>query len=545
MGYIRAFVATSLLGGLAVAQSSPSLPATHLKPKTVTAFKNGLAFVIRQGQAESQGGSGYLTRVPPAALGTLWVAPLDANVTLDELVATRISATYRAETRSATSIGDLLRANVGKRATLLLASGKEVSGVIRAFGPGSPTASALLYLEGDAANPGYTPFQPGDVKQVAFYELPASAVQTLQPEGDATEGKQLALRFRVKGATGPVNLTMGYLQSGLGWTPAYRITLEDDKTATIAMQALMINDAEDIENAEVFFVVGFPNFAFSRVLSPLALQQSLAAFLSSLARLPISGGENALSNAVLSQRAAPYRPEAADDAGTINGLLEGAAQSEEDLFLYGRQNVTLAKGERGAYNVFSGRVGYEHVYEWEIPAAPPVTVDSRRVTAPTETEPEKIWHTLRLTNSLKFPWTTAPALAMSADNKPLAQETLLYTPVGATTSLRLTLATDIRAQQSEQEAERKNDAVMINRSAYSAVAVNGALTLRNYKSKEVRLVVRKSVIGEVLSASHNGKAERTAEAVQSVNPISKIAWDFSLKAGETVTLTYRYKVLVN
>lgn len=540
MGFIRAFAVAFLLGGLAAAQTTPpsSLPATHLKPKTVAAFKNGLAFFIRHGPAAVQNGGGYLTRVPPSTLGTLWVAPLDPNVTLDELVATRIPATYRAETRSAASIADLLRANVGKRATLLLTSGKEVSGVIRAFGTGSPTADALLYLEGDGANPSYTPFQPGDVKQVAFYEPPTNVVQTFQPEGDAADGKQPALRFRVKGATGPVNLTMGYLQGGFGWTPAYRIVLEDDKTATIAMQAVVINDAEDIENAELFFVVGFPNFTFARVLSPLALQQSLAAFLSSLTNLPMSGGENALSNAVMAQRAAPYRSEPDDDGGPIGGLMEGAAQSEEDLFLYGRQNVTLAKGERGAYGVFSGRVGYEHVYEWDVSDAAPTTRYGGR-------GGPQIWHTLRLTNSLKLPWTSAPALVMSADNKPLAQETLLYTPAGATTSLRLTLATDIRAQQSEQEAERKNDAVTINRSAYSIVTVNGALTLRNYKSKDVRLIVRKSVVGEVLSASQNGKAERTAEAVQSVNPVSKIMWDFPLKAGETVTLTYRYKVLVD
>ncbi len=540
---MRAFLAlviASLLVTPATAQTPP-LPTTRMKPTTVAAFKNGLAFFVCQGQAETIQEAGYLTHIPPAALGTLWVAPTQTDLTLDELLATEIPAGQITEVRPVASTSDLLRANLGKRVLLTLDHGKEISGVVRAFGP-SPAAP--LYLEtGEGSGRTYLVFREQDVKQVVFYDLPASQLEVPRlPEGTSS-GKQPVLRFRAKGASGPVRLSMGYLRGGFGWTPAYRIVLEDDKTAAIAMQAVVINDAEDLEQADVFFVVGFPNFTFARVVSPLSLQQSLASFLSSLTSRQVGENENVMSNAIMVQRPAGYRPSpSADDDSAIGGAIEGAAQSEEDLFLYGRQNVTLARGERAAYQVFSGRVSYEHLYEWEATDTPPVVAYRPRPTPRDPTEP--VWHVIRLSNTLKLPWTTAPALVLSGQ-QPLAQEILDYTPAGAATNLRLTVATDIRTQRQEQEIKRENDAVTINRTTYSVVTVQGTLKLRNYKSKDVQMVVRREIAGEVLTATPNAKVERTTEAIQTVNPNSKLTWEFPLKAGEEVTLTYRYKVLVN
>jgi len=39
----------------------------------------------------------------------------------------------------------------------------------------------------------------------------------------------------------------------LGWTPSYLISLNDDKTAQITMQAVVMDDAEDLDNTDVFF----------------------------------------------------------------------------------------------------------------------------------------------------------------------------------------------------------------------------------------------------------------------------------------------------
>ena len=109
--------------------------------------------------------------------------------------------------------------------------------------------------------------------------LPADSV--LQ---QSQEEERKALQFKIKGATDHASLTMGYLEHGLGWTPSYLVSLQDDKKAQITMQAVLVNDAEDLTNTDLFFVVGVPNFAYSNVPSPMALQQSLLEFMQAAAK---------------------------------------------------------------------------------------------------------------------------------------------------------------------------------------------------------------------------------------------------------------------
>ena len=51
---------------------------------------------------------------------------------------------------------------------------------------------------------------------IARVILPADSI--LQ---QSQEEERKALQFKIKGVTGHANLTMGYLEHGLGWTPSY------------------------------------------------------------------------------------------------------------------------------------------------------------------------------------------------------------------------------------------------------------------------------------------------------------------------------------
>ncbi|MGC2513908.1 MAG: hypothetical protein WA383_05260, partial [Terriglobales bacterium] len=66
---------------------SGEAPETDLKTTAVAAFKNGLAFVVKQGDVRLDNGIGNLSPVPNATLGSLWIAPNDAGTSLDEVVA--------------------------------------------------------------------------------------------------------------------------------------------------------------------------------------------------------------------------------------------------------------------------------------------------------------------------------------------------------------------------------------------------------------------------------------------------------------------------
>jgi len=146
-----------------------------------------------------------------------------------------------------------------------------------------------------------------------------------------------------------------------------------------------------------------------------------------------------------------------------------------------------------------------------------------------------------LENKGKQPWTTAPAFALNGQ-LPIAQDTLTYTPPGGRSTLKLTVATDVRAEQTQTESARKQ--VRVADRSYDEVTVAGKLKLTNWKDKDIAMVIRKSVVGEVLE-SPDGKVAKVARNLTAVNPSSEVEWEFNLPTGKDRELTYQYKVLLS
>jgi len=341
---------------------------------------------------------------------------------------------------------------------------------------------------------------------------------------------------------------MGYLENGLGWTPSYLVSLEDEKTARITMQAVLVDDAEDVKSADVFFVVGVPNFAYAHIPSPMALQQTLLDFMQAANRRDTSGTLGRLdSNALMGQmRVNAISDLEAPSPSFATAVEELAGAPEEDLFLYTRSGVTLARGERATYNVFSGNVNYEHIYQWEVQDQPRVdgfgnVQNYQNSATPDRVERNNIWHALRVKNTTRFPWTSAPAIVISG-TKPVSQDTLPYTPKGAASNLKLTVATDIRASHEEREVDRQQNVERRRGYSYDQVTVAGTLTIKNYKAKDVQLSIAKTLRGSVESQTDSGKAEKLGEAIAVDNPMSRLTWEITLKAGEERRITYRYKL---
>jgi hypothetical protein len=165
---------------------------------------------------------------------------------------------------------------------------------------------------------------------------------------------------------------------------------------------------------------------------------------------------------------------------------------------------------------------------------------SRSSTRASAKPEDLVWHVLRLKNTGQQPWTTAPAFALNGA-LPVAQDTLAYTPPGGRSILKLTVATDVRAEQSQTEAARRQ--VTLAPRFYDEVTVDGKLRLTNWKGTEIAMLVRKSLVGEVL-ASPDGKVSKAARNLTAVNSASEIEWEFKLAAGQTRELTYQYKVLL-
>jgi hypothetical protein len=521
-------VAAGACATMTLAVYSAGPPEGELKPVSVAAFKNGLAFVVRQGAVSLEDGAGKIAPIPAATLGSLWITPNDEKVTLDEVVAYRYEVTGH---QNLTAFTDLLLANTGKVVTVVYGNQKEYTGEIMGFREPAPAADhtpAIIGVESISPPPHTVPEflllkVEGKLLALRFGNIDHITLPTDPVLQVPSKEERKALRFKVKGAVGRANLTMGYLENGVGWTPSYLVSLQDDKTALITMQAVVINDVEDLKDTEVFFVVGVPNFAYAHIPSPMALQQTLLDFERDANRREGGSIGGLASNALMAQRTMSLTDERMTAApGFESAVEELQGAPEEDLFLYTRSGVTLAKGERATYNVFSGSVSYEHIYQWEV-------LDLSRVdaygsvqnyqNAPSSDQATRnnIWHALRMKNNTKFPWTSAPTLVISG-TKPVSQDTLPYTPKGATSNLKLTIATDIRSSHEEREVARQQDVVRRRGTSYDEVTVEGTLKVKNYKTKDVRLSIVKTLRGNVLSQSDHGKAEKLAEAISVDNP---------------------------
>jgi hypothetical protein len=499
------------------------LPVLNTKAKTIAVFKNGLGFFIREGEVELKDGSAVTEYVPKATLGSLWIGSLDEDARLEEVIGFIEEVEKEIPVNT---LEQLLKYNIGKKVKIT-AHNQIIEGVIKS----APGNIVVITTEEDV--------------ELALNRNIVYKVEFLTPYSQKFPVKEKAKRIKFKLATRKkkAKLSLSYLQKGISWVPGYLVNIEKPKKARLTMKATLINDIEDLDDAEVFFVVGYPNFVYADVLSPMALDQALNQFIGALEsggsrREGYSRQANIMRQSVTFAEEAEARPL---DYGyaAIRGL-PGA--SEEDLFLYHKKGVSLKKGERAYYHIFSQEVDYKHIYEWNVPDT--INVDARgyQTSGQRQKEVEQVWHSIKLTNSTDYPWTTAPALTVSGF-KPLAQDIINYTPKGTRTNLKLTIATDIKTDRHEYELERQRD-VRLYHYSYDLVTVKGELFIKNAKSKEVTMEIKKRVTGEVLEASHNGKVEKVAEGLRGVNYNSFISWEIPVKPGEEVRVIYTYKVYI-
>lgn len=564
---------TILLAGPALAEQAPALDS---QIERVALFKNGLGFFERQAEVPAGAERVLLSPFAAPCHGTLWVT-WSEGLELEAMVAREVTV---AKERQAASLGELLKANVGRQVTVWLlgeqrepVSGKILSVVLERelaqtdpyamggvrgtpargyYGPeyGRPPSvpAALVLLQRDTG-----PVVGIELGQVKGVELPGEGVVTTF--ADTSKGAELEADLRQPAKQGW--LRVSYLANGATWAPSYLIDISDPNEARLVANAVIVNDAEPLQGAHVDLVTGFPNLLFAQVWSPMGLKEDMAQFLWSLTSERTEESRRRRLGVVTQQGVAyggyggaypgagpagppgpaPMAPAWATEVGT----------TVEDLFLYPLEKVTLGKGERGYYPIFDTRVPYEEFYRWDIPDFIGAQAD-RYGRPPDRPEQEQeevlaVWHSLRLTNATRLPWTTAPAETVK-QGQIIGQDVLGYTAPGAKVTVKITQAASVKAEQEEAETQRERGVVEYYDWHYDRVTVEGVLRVHNYQEKGISLEVAKHLRGEVLEANPQAEVVRTVRGLRAANPDSTITWKASLEAGAEQEFTYKYQVLV-
>jgi len=536
-------VTSLVVSALLFPTAASAAQAVDTQIMRVALFKNGLGFFIRQGELPAQPGVVRIGPLPAATHGTLWLS-YAAGVKFSNLAAQEEAVV---EWRDALTLPELLQANLDKRVRLEFASEfrSSLEGVLKSYPRESepPEVSPymavgrsqvrrpqaeLLLIETDR---GIVAIKPSTVDRIVFLEEPVDQF----PE----EIKHLALEGELTQTTAEQTIAVSYLAKGITWAPSYVVDISQPEEALLSAKAVILNEIEDLEEVQVDLVTGFPYLEFGDIITPLAKKEDLSAFLNALSR-GASEGRQRREYAAVTQQVMWNVAEFAGAPPTPDYGTAAAGIVAEDLFLYPLEDVTLKKDEVGYYPLFTERIAYEHVYEWDIPD---YVNESGYYERPREEQRQIVWHSLRLKNSTRVPWTTAPAETVQ-EGHILGQAMMHYTPAGGDTMLKITQALGIQAEETELETDREVGALTVHGYSYDRVTVEGTLRLRNFKDEAVTVKITKLVTGEVAASSPEAEVEKLAKGLRQVNPRSRLTWEISLDPGQEREVTYVYKVFI-
>lgn len=572
-------------------QAADEMPVFETRVTDVTVFKDGHALIMCRGTAEVKNGWCRTYDVPSPLLGAFWAFVADTDAEIDFLK----SGLSEVDTkRPCLTIDELIRVNSGKKVKVKDTSDTVYEGTLI----GIMEHSAVEEVETSRTERGgydrYGRWTGGreirrssernstalssfvmvrtgsEVSVIKRSDIRSVVIQDTDPErmiGAPEQKREIAVHVMKKGRpfTGSTEVGFVYIQKGIRWIPDYRIDIKEGSKARIRLQGTVINDITDFRRANVNLVVGVPSFCMKGELSPVALREVQPA-LSSYFRPPSERGSGSrhdyLSNAVMSQVAVPAGNAAERSSGGGGPDIPSEGR-REDLFLYTPETaLSMNKGERAVLKLLDVTVPYENIYTWELPPVPPREmwrhVGSRhRDRLEKNLSAPKVMHVLRLENTGTTPWTTGPATVFKGSS-PLAQAILTYTSVKNRTDVSVTAAVDINTKKTEHETERRHNAAVIDGSNYTKVTLHGTLTVRNFKSKEITIEVRRNVIGSA-KPSGEGGTSRVIDQFDNrdmygsyywygwwpgwwyrANPISEIRWTKTVPAQETVKCEYSY-----
>jgi len=504
---------------------------SELKTKSISIFKNGKSFVTKEANVSTNNGVYTLNEIPNALYGTLWFIGPQANVVE---VTSKSDKVEESIERKASNFTELLYANKGKPFVLTTHDDKVYTGTVEDFDLPEKAEVQTLLVKADGK---WVAIQPSSIKTIEFANKPNSMFKQSKEE----QKPLIKVKFA---KSGNQPLSMMYLQDGLLWLPTYLLELESDTRANLSMQAEVVNDMEDITNANINFVVGVPNFKYADQPATLT---SFAERVYRETNYYVNDRANMFSNALMTQVMSESSSSMSDES-----VLEGVdADASEDFYFYSINNLSLEKGSRAHYPLFNAPIKIKHLYECNLTGAQDFR-NSRYYADDIaeysfDIKRSNVFHSIEIKNESNMPFTTGSVMIIDKrTQRPLAEDLIKYTGSGQSSSIQLSQSPDIRVEEEEKILNVKERAKRRSGDDYTLFTIQGEVTIVNSKKEEIEMAVKKSITGEIKSATieyDSIKAPLTG-GYGNINPQDKLNFNLKVKAGETKKFTYTYEMYV-
>jgi hypothetical protein len=527
-----------LLFALLIACSITNAQST-LTPTQVNVFKNGTYFIVKEGTVYPKLSKISLNVPAAPLLGTYWITTTK-DVSISKI-------TFTTDTLKSLStaqyLTDVVAANKGKKIKVNYKSDdktvKEISGTLMDY---------FKYS-------GLMKIKTTDLKTYYINSSTISDFAVEETTNDKTSNDSLVRLAKVEFSKSleSTSIKLMYMQTGIQWVPSYNVKLISDKELQLEMKALVETTAEDLDNCDLTLTVGNPQFFYGYTIDPIAYQYQTN--VSSLYPQSATSGF-ANTNKVMAQtnsyqaydyNQADYTVNVTDAVGGTTadysdyGTYSTDGEKTNDLYMYKLGKVTMKKGTKTSFQVFSYNIPYKDVYDVDI-----YDVVNYSYNSYIGNDPEQkfnVYHSLKLTNTSVNPFTTAPVFVMDEDLQPLAQDQLKYTPVSSTVSIQLSRASDVIVKNSEEEGDKTDVTKKYGRETYMKVTIKGSVIVQNLQDKKITISVDKSLTADVTKVSDSGTIKKTGK-YYGLNPYTEVNWEVSLAANEKKTITYDYDVWV-
>jgi hypothetical protein len=489
------------------------------KTKSVSVFKNGFGFFTRAGKVALNDGWAHAAEVPPATFGTLAIYSQEITQIVDivgvgEGETTRFDSVEQPADEATKQ--KVIESALGTIVTIKYFDGMqelEASGEVKSI------------------SGGYVVLKQGTTHQA----IPVTQTRSMQRS-------TCPLRFHVvsekQADPSRAELNMAYLRSGIVWIPEYTLKIIDEETAELTLRGTLVNEAEDLIDCDVNFVVGVPHFVHTDLMSPIAVGHAIRAIGTAMPntyvpqqvmsqvmnRAAIANNfyNNGLQSAAegMGSDGSPV-DEGSSFASLMSNLPQNDAVGSGDYSVYTKGNLTVRKGERATVTLMSKKIRYGHKYRW--------TTDS------------EIQHHLTLENNSTTPWTTGPCLAISGA-QPLSEDVLKYTPVQGKGELTVTTAINISKNIKEAEIDRNLKAHEPSPQSFlDLVRLEGTIKLKSFEKKPIEITISKKLLGKPLTASDDGMITLDSNNLRLTERNGTIEWSMTIEPGKDYFLNYTYE----
>lgn len=504
-----------------------SAQTNELKSLQVNIFKNGTYFIAKESKVN---GDVAKFPVPPGPLqSTFWIyTTKDNKINRIDVLTDTVKVS-----RNPASIVDYISANKGKKASITYT-----------FGQGSIENTASGTIKDMAFNMLKLEDVSGKTVLVNLQNILEFSLSEKENSKFTTDSTMRIAKVYFKQSVIDEPVLLSYMSSGIQWLPSYSIRLSDAGKLQLEMKALIENYAEGISNADVVLTVGKPQMLYGATIDPIANDYFTGGTGGYTANPVYNYGAYVQATApmMMYDNSAVSEERSYDGySGDLNYTYNTEGEKTNDLYIYKLGKVSLPKNTKSWFSIFSSSIPYEDLYEVNINDY--INFYSTQNIQKNDDRYFDVYHSLRITNSTSFPFTTAPVFVQDEKLNPLAQDQIKYTPKGSKVKVQLSKAVDVQVKGDEAELSRSENLKKFNNAQYRRVTIKGTVHLENMQDKNIILNVTKAIMGEITEVSDGGVITKPGKFT-GLNPNTSSEWNIELSGNQKKEITYTYDVWI-